>query len=297
MPSRWLRGVVLLVCGALGASAAAQPRTQGRERQLYVSALDAAGKPVAALAPTDVVVREDDVAREVLRVERATQPMQVALLVDNSQNADNAIKDMRDAVGAFINRLTPQHEIAIVTLADRPTIQTDYTSNRELLKKGIGRLFSMPGSGAYFLEAILETTRGIRKREAARPVIVALLTDGPEFSTQHYDTVVDALAESGTALHVLMFDRPSAELNTDEVRNRNVVMDRGTRESGGRRETLLTSMSFGDKLAELAAELSNQFVVTYGAPQTLIPPKRIEVRSAKEGLTVRGTPVRTRGDR
>jgi hypothetical protein len=286
-----------VVCATVAASAVAQPRTQGRERQVFVSALDAAGKPVDSLDTKDVIVREDGIAREVLKIEKATQPMQLALLVDNSQTATDAIRDMRDALMRFVGLLGTQHEIAVISLAERPTILTDYTANRELLKKAIGRLFARPDAGTYLLEGIRETTRGLRKREAARPVIVALMTEGIEFSNDHYDPVLESLHESGAAFHVLVFDRPGAEPNTNETRNRGMVYDRGTRETGGRRETLLTSMAFPDELAKLASELSNQLVVTYGAPQTLIPPKRIEVRSAKEGLTVRGTPVRSKGDK
>ena len=35
-------------------------------------------------------------------------------------------------------------DIAIIGLADRPTIYQDYTRNAELLDKAIGRLFAQP---------------------------------------------------------------------------------------------------------------------------------------------------------
>jgi len=297
MPSVFVRALVLLVCVVGAAPVAAQSRTQGRQRHAYVTALDAAGKPVASLEPTDVMVREDGTAREVLKVEKATQPIQLALLVDNSQTATDSIRDIREALTKFVGLLGTPHEIAIVTLAERPTIQTDYTSNPELLKKAVNRVFARPDSGAYLLEAIKETTRGLRKREATRAVIVAVMTDGVEFSNDHYDQILEALHEAGAALYVLALDRPGAEPNTQENRYRGMVYDRGTRETGGRRETLLTSMAFVDELAKTASELSNQFLITYGAPQTLIPPKKIEIRSAKAGLTVRGTAARSKGDK
>jgi hypothetical protein len=42
----------------------------------------------------------------------------------------------------------------------------------------------------------------------------------------------------------------------------------------------------------VATELTHQFRVTYARPQTLIPPEKITVASAKPGLTVRGTPMK-----
>ena len=55
-----------------------------------MSVVDKKGVPVTDVTPDDLVVREDGVAREILRVEPATDPMQVALLVDNSQAATQA---------------------------------------------------------------------------------------------------------------------------------------------------------------------------------------------------------------
>ncbi len=50
------------------------------------------------VTPADLVVREDGVAREILSVTPATDPMRVALLVDNSQAATQSIQFLRDAL-------------------------------------------------------------------------------------------------------------------------------------------------------------------------------------------------------
>src|SRR5437867_664235 len=71
------------------------------------------------------------------------------------------------------------------------------------LKQGIGRVFARSGAGAYFLEAVVEASRGFEKREAKRPVMVALMTEGLEFSTLYYQRVLEALEKSRAALHVL----------------------------------------------------------------------------------------------
>ena len=61
--------------------------SQALERSLYVTMLDKSGAPVPNLGPTDFIVREDNVAREVLRVVPASDPMQIAIMVDNSTAA------------------------------------------------------------------------------------------------------------------------------------------------------------------------------------------------------------------
>ncbi len=78
------------------------PRAQALQRSMYVSVLDEAGQPVAGLGPTDFVVREDNNTREILRVDPADEPMQVAVMVDNSQASRNYIRDIRVGVEGFV---------------------------------------------------------------------------------------------------------------------------------------------------------------------------------------------------
>lgn len=265
---------------------------QALERSLIVSALDANGQPVDRLDPADVVVREDGMRREVLRVVPAVDPMQVALLVDNTAAAEPHIANLRDGLKAFVRRLGPGHTLSLVTFADRPTLVVSFAPQPEPIVEAIDRLFAQPSSGAYLLDAVVEAARGFVRREAARPVMVVVMTEGIEFSTTPYDVALERLAASGAQLHVLVLTGSAASDAITEVRNRNLFIDRGTRDTGGRRENLLTSMGLDRVLGNLADELTHQYKVTYARPQALIPPSRVEVASAREGLTVRGVPVK-----
>jgi hypothetical protein len=290
-----LAGLALLL--GVRADAAAQPR----ERELYVSVLDKSKHAITTTPqPQDLVVREDNVAREVLRIVPATEPMQIAVLVDNSQAATRAIQRIREALTQFIDlTANGRNEISIVTMGDRPTLMVDATSDADKLKKqGADRLFAQPGAGTYLLESVIETSKGFRKKESARPVIVALLTEGIEFSNQHYDDVLKALKESGTEFFALtLAEGPRGNDNSDPVRNRNVVIDRGPRETGGRREILLSDMAIQESLTSIADELLHQYKVTYGRPESLIPPEKITVEAKNPAWTARGVPVRVRENR
>jgi hypothetical protein len=275
---------------------------QAIQRALYVSALNEAGKPVPDLGPADFVVREDNAAREVLKVEPALEPMQIAVLVDNSQAAQNDIAHIRTALPPFVATLAGggedgvKNEVALIAIGERPTILTPGTSNRATLQKGIDRIWSLHGSGAYLLDAIVEVSKGFKKRDARRPVIVSIGTEGPELSNLQRDQVLDGLRESGAAYHAITLGTPSSSLS-DETRNRNQVLDEGPRTTGGRRTELLTGMALGSALTQLADELTHQYRVTYAHPQSLIPPERVTVAAAKPGLTVRGTLIKTQSGR
>jgi hypothetical protein len=220
--------------------------------------------------------------------------MQIAVLVDTSQAARDDISHMRTALPPFVAALTGgevKNQIAIIAIGERPTVFTDYTSNPATLKKGIDRIWSMRDSGAYLLDGIVEVCQGFKKREATRPVIVSITTEGPELSNLQYDQVLDPLRASGAAFHAITLGHPSSSLS-DEVRNRNIVLDEGPRKTGGSRDELLTSMALEGKLRQLANELTHQYRVTYARPQSLIPPERVTVAAAKPGLTARGTLIK-----
>ena len=257
-----------------------------------MTALDKSGNPVAELQPSDVIVKEDDVTREILRVAPATEPMQIAILVDNSQAAERYIRDYRDALPAFITALTAdqqasgKHEIALVALGERPTILTDYTSDPARVQKAIDRVFSASGSAVYFLDGIIEVSQGITKRSAPRPVIVAIITEGPDLSERHYRQVLDPLRTSGAALHIVTLGTPR---NMED--DRNMVLDAGPKQSGGSMNTLLVGTALNGRLKQLANEITHQFRVTYARPNRLIPPERVTVTSKRPDLVLRGTPV------
>ena len=282
-------GALLLILAA-----AAAPRAQAPQRGIYTSVLDKDGKPVAGLTASDFIVREDNVAREVLRVEPATAPMQIALLVDNSQRSSPSIRDIREAAQAFIKGVTgtgTKNEVAVIAVAERATILVDYTTDQAKLLKGAA-LFTQPGSGAYMLDAIWETSRGFKKREASRPVIVAIATNGPEFSNRYRDQVVGAIKDANASLHIVMLGAPPTDLTTNEGRERAYIYEEGPNQTGGRYDNVLAPSALPQRLTQVADELTHQYLVTYARPQTLIPPERVKITGKRDDLVVRGQPVK-----
>ena len=271
--------------GARTTRGAAQ--ASAREGVLYTSVVDKQGEPVTGLGPDEFVVREDGVRREVLRVTPATEPIAIALLIDNSLAATDDVRNIRDGLTAFVEQMHKENDIALITIGDRPTIVQDYTRNLELLKQAIGRLYAVPGSGMTLLDAIVETSRGLERREGPRAVIIPVITDGTEFSNRHHRDVIEALERGGAALHAVTVGTFPTSL-ADPIRNRATVLDEGPRGTGGQRVTLLTSMAVEKALGKLARELSNQHKVVFGRPESLLQPETVTVSVTRPGLTARG---------
>jgi hypothetical protein len=283
-----LAALVMSVRSPVGA------QSGNRERTLFVSAVNDKGEPVDGLGPDAFVVREDGVRREILRVSRATEPIDIALLVDNSTAIRDDITFIRDGVSKFVARMAPNNDIALIALADRPTIFVDYTKDTKKLMDGVGRLFPMPMSGMTLLDGIYETSRGLEKRETPRAVIVAVFTDGREF-TNRYSR--DVAAEAKKAQAPLEFVTIGQFLYSEEqgIRERSFLLDEGPRATGGSRISLLAPMALPDVMDRLARVLSSQYKVVYGRPESLIPPEKVDVSSARAEVSMHGAPARGKG--
>jgi hypothetical protein len=273
-------------------------RSQAIERSMYVSVVDQAGAPVPNLGPADFIVREDNLSREVLRVVPATDPMQIAILVDNSTPAAPLVPNIRRALPAFIEALTKptasgrRNEVAVVTLGSRPAILANYSIDAAPLTKAVDRLWEDTfNSGYYLLNGIIEVSQGFKKREATRPVIVAITGEGAELSSRHPDQVLEPLRDSGAALHVISIGLPAGGIS-DEARDRDRVVDEGPRISGGTHTQLLVPSALPAKLQQLATVLTNTYRVIYAHPDSLIPPERVTVAARRADLTALGTPVK-----
>jgi len=276
--------VAALVAAALPAVA------QVDERVIFVSVVDRDGSPVLDLTAKDFIVREDGQSREVLRIARDTDPLQIALLVDNSTSMRNGLSLLRKSVAAFVDATRGDVHVALITLAERPTIAVGYTTDRAVLRKAIDNLFAYE-AGNYLLDGIAETAQGLGKRTMWRSTLAVLTGLGPEMSYRQYTEVLRFFRESGASLHVLQVGMGIGG------QGREIVLSRGTSETGGRFEQVLSINGLEMKARQLATEVSNQYRVTYARPDRLIPPKNTEVSVRRPDLRARGNLLKTDKDR
>jgi VWFA-related protein len=279
---------------ALAAAALLSPaliRAQAEEWTVYASVVDRTGAPVAGLDAADFVVRENGVAREILRVAPATDSLRVAVLIDTSQEMRAELIDLRQSLRAFVNEMDRRHEIALIGFGGPPNVLVDYTKDVKRLETGISRLVARPGTGSYLLSAIIDTSRTLRKRRELRRVMVVVTSQGPEFSEISYQTVLEYVRESGAPMHSYVLMREGVSPTDAAAQEVELTLAVGTQMTGGRREDLLSAMAMTPRLQSLATELNNQYQVVYARPKTLIPPKTIEVGVRKPDVVVRAPRV------
>lgn len=289
-----MRTTVVLLALAAGPALALPVHAQTTEHTAYVSVLDKSGKPVGDLDVADFVVTEDGRRREVLRAGRTSDPVDLAVIVDNSFAAEPHILDLRKALTDFLAKMADQQAtVAIIGMADRPTVLVDYTSSLADLKKGVDRIFAQPGSGMVFQDTVAQTVQGLAKRDNPRRAVLVVTGEGTDFSNTPYQRTLERLRTSGVAFHVVrLTSRRGDAIRDNNARDRALVIDEGPKVSGGRTQDVLSSMGYGDALTRLAEDLGNTYKVVFARPGGLVPPKDFDISVTRDGVSARGTLVR-----
>lgn len=255
------------------------------ERGIVVTASNADGSPATHLTAADFIVSEDGRAREVIRVATAPPPSHVMLLVDDSQASERSISFLRSGLTAFIGRLTalkPAPQLALMTFGERPTMRADFAPKADLVQAAAGKIFSVPGTGSYLLQAMMDACKNLSKRAAPAPVIVAFVAEtGPEFSSERREQITQALKGAGASLWAVVLVNAGQLDQTTEGLERAAVLGDVVTASGGLTRTVLSNQSLEPAIDGIAALLSSRYLVTYGRPDDLIPPTTVDVTSKR----------------
>jgi hypothetical protein len=273
-------------------------------RTVIVSAVDRKDAPVTDLAATEVVVKEGGDIREILKIEPASTPMHIAIIVD-----DSGTGLFRVPVANFVNQLLGRADFAVKQVAGQAVRLVDYTSDVERLRAAILRL-GVRGEtpeGGRVVEAVFDTAK--EQRDFDRPVMIVLTDTHAEYSSLPAQHVLDELQRSGALLHVIAVTRlqqlnPSsvplakdkpADLLEHQI-DINRVLGDGPKQTGGRRVEIGGLGGSIPELQAVAAQLKAQYLITYLVPAGEKLNQRLNVSTKRRGVTVRAPMRAARGN-
>lgn len=286
---------VALALLAIQPSAQRSSSTVPVVRTVYVSAVDRKQVPVTDLDAREFLLREGGKAREIIRVERATTPMRIAIIVDDSGSGI-----FRVPVANFVNQLLGRADFAIKHVIAQAHTLVDYTSDVERLRNAVLRL-GVRGEtpdGGRVVEAIYDTAKELR--EADRPVIVVLTDTYTSYSSLPAHHVMEELQDSGAILYVIAVaslatlnpssvplakDKPAELLDNQLDLNR--VLGDGPKQSGGRRVEIGGLGGMIPELQGVATELRQQYLITYIVPAGERLDQKLNVSTKRRGVSVR----------
>jgi VWFA-related protein len=249
---------------------------EGITRTVYVTVTDDNGAAVAGLTAADFAVKEGGKARDIVRAEPAKIRMRTAVMIDERLLGDGPT---RNGVFAFMKRLLPASEFALITVGLRNQTVVDYTSDLEAIVTAINKFTLNPGTVSNVNESVLDVTRKLTEQRAPRPVIVVVAIPGEAASTAFVSEALNSLRQSGAQLHAVMLARGTGGSGQ--------VLDDGAKQSGGRRLDVNVSTAIPKALQQVADDLSAQYSLSYVLPNGVKPDRRVSVDVTRKGVRLR----------
>lgn len=271
--------------------APAAPPPADEVRTLTVTVIDEKGQPVESLAAEDVAVLENGTARTLTRVERDRRPLRLAVIVDTSQPmGDHYRLQIVEPLLRFLSRLPEGTQYAVWTTGDRPNKVVDYGDGPTAAAKALRRVF--PIGGNTVLDALVEASRDLQSKEAARSAIVVVTATGAGFTNYSKEQVVDIVRPTGATVFAASIEEQNAEATRGQGEvsrtDYDYVLANLAGGTGGRHEVLLSAMGAGRTLDAFAGELSSQYRLTFETvPGLKEKDRKVEVKVARPGARVR----------
>ena len=255
MTVRRLHRTLGLACVAALIAVCAQT-AWAEERQIFMLVMDASGQPITDITADEVVLEQEGAECSVKDLQLDSGPMKVALLVDNSDAAQQSLNSMRDGLSAFLDNLPAEHEVGLYTIAGQARQRVEFTTDREELKEEATGLFVDRNSAVVYMDGLLETWRRRFDDEDAWPVFVALVYDGAEGSRSTQEDEFNEFAREivgrGVTVHAILVSTRGGALQT-------TISTFLTQNTGGMYRALAAATALPETFTELAELMATQY--------------------------------------
>ena len=266
----------------------AAPLGPAEMRTISVSITDKEGRAADNLTSEELAILENGVAREIGKVERDARPLSGAILVDSSEELASVYRlYLIEALTNLVAHLPEGTSYSLWTTGDRPTKLVDVTQDKGAAAKALRRV--VPAGGNTMLDALVEASRDLKKREGDRTAVFVVTGRTINFSNRDRYRAVEEAQKNADVFLFVAFEEGTApfESRTDY----DYVIDRLVKLSGGRAERPISAMGANAAIQKVGSALAPPWHVSY-ATVPEIKDRRIEVQVSRPGLTVRVGPAR-----
>jgi hypothetical protein len=276
---------------------------QSDEFQFVLSVTDKQGRPVIDLRRDEVLMSENGVENEIVRIQPHRVPVTVTIAVDNGPLSRDILSHYRAGLEGLVNALPEAVEVTVITTAPQPWMVVRPTTDRDRILRGVNG-FAPEAESPRFTDALVEFSQRERKtlqetrRLSSLPVLVMISTAASEatsYEVPEIDRAIKFLQARKARVYVAMLmtrqeGQGFAPLNTARQTLIAIPVTEATR---GRYEALAISNRLTTLLPEIGQEIAalhdrhyNQVLITArrydGRPGPLTKP-RFEVK--RPGLT------------
>jgi VWFA-related protein len=236
-------------------------RSSVNEVVIYATVVDDHQHLITTLRKRDFTVYEDGVQQTISSFRREDVPISLAILIDNS----GSMREKRSAVNVaaldLVRASNPQDESFIVNFSDEAILDQDFTSNINLLEKGLTHIDSKGGTALY--DAVVAAADHLAKAAKRQKQVILIITDGEDnsSSTSLQETVRRIQALHGPIVYAigLLFDADSGR----EAHRARKALQLLTDQTGGL-AFFPKSLDQVDSVAqEVAKDIRSQYIIGY----------------------------------
>lgn len=264
---------VLGLPAAIAVVLLAQPSVATQEQfQFVVSARDAGGRPLTDLKRDEIVMLENGLANEIVKVEPFHVPVKLTIAVDNGIFSRNALAHYRTGLEGLVRALPPDIEVGLISMAPQPRFVVRPTLDRIRLRRGING-FAPEDAAPRFADTIVEFALRLqeefnrRKRFDSLPVLLLISTTSTEntsFQNAQIASALQFLETRKTRVYVAM-----TTINQGSQGQQPMLAIPLVKATHGRYEALANTGRLATLLPEFGAEIAalhrdryNQVLVT-----------------------------------
>lgn len=276
------------------------------QARVNVNVTDRRGREVFGLTNTDFTVWENGDERPVTSVAPASEPFNLVLLLDVSGSVSERIDFIRKAARNFLDTVSPQDRIAIVSFRDDVQLVSNFTTDRRFLSAQLDKIDAGGATALYdsLGYVLVDTLRSVRGERTA----VVVMSDGDDNrSFVPFGALIEAILESGAQIYPLYVpselvtegSRPKPGATADPMRTRYMtVTSRAEAEgrqlaevSGGVYYPIRRIEDLQKAYDDVVSQLRMSYTVTYDTALAPDAVRRLKVRVARENASVRLSPA------
>jgi hypothetical protein len=257
----------------------AVPVAQDEPYSFIISVSDQSGRPVRDLSRDEIVLTENGIAAEIVKVEPFVMPVALTIAVDNGPLSADALAHYRAGLTGLMRALPADMEMTLITMSPQPMMVVQPTTDRIRLLRGVNA-FAPQEESPRFTDTLVEFSRRYEtalketNRIASLPVLLMVsttVTEAVSYMPEEITRALLFLERRKAQVHVAMLNvrrTASARAAIDDGRQAMIAIP-ATKVTKGRYETLANSNRLTTLLPEMGAEIGalhrrqvNQLLVT-----------------------------------
>jgi Ca-activated chloride channel family protein len=219
---------------------------------------DRSNRFVPGLEREHFQIFEDKVEQKISQFSTEEMPVSIGLLFDVSSSMAKTLSRAKDAAIAFLKTTNPKDEFFLLTFADQPKVEQEFTSDLIDIEN---HLAFAPAKGSTTLyDAVYIGLEKIKHGHNAKRALL-LITDGEDTGSRHsLRNVRNAAKESDTQIYAIGIDTDSFFPSTGWL-----VLEEMAEITGGSAYFPDSVSDLEDIYIKIALELRNQYLLGYSS--------------------------------